>query len=182
MLNFGDPDTTQKATAATSAQIDFIRAICTSSSTAAFIALPLPLSLSLCLCSRVPHTISPFLYLPFYFFAATTKCLYKRHLSPTISAQIDFVCVLCTSSSTAAAASLSLSLSLCVFVQGYLTQHTTVSPFLHLPLYFFAATTKCLYKRHLFPTSLLARINFRFVTTGLILCTPLYATKQHFSP
>ena len=38
------------------------------------------------------------------------------------SAQIDFVCVICTSnSSTAAAASLSLSLSLSVFVQGYLT-------------------------------------------------------------
>ena len=30
-----------------------------------------------------PHTISPFLYLPFYFFAATTKCLYKQHLLPT---------------------------------------------------------------------------------------------------
>ena len=33
---------------------------------------------------EVPHTISPFLYLPFYFFAATTKkCLYKQHLLPT---------------------------------------------------------------------------------------------------
>ena len=42
------------------------------------------LSLSLCLCSGVPPTtISPLLYLPFYFFAATTKCLYKRHLFPT---------------------------------------------------------------------------------------------------
>ena len=40
-------------------------------------------SLSLCLCSRVPHTTISFLYLPFYFFAATTKCLYKRHLFPT---------------------------------------------------------------------------------------------------
>ena len=39
-------------------------------------------SLSLCLCSGVPHTISPFLYLPFFFFAATTKCLYKQHLLP----------------------------------------------------------------------------------------------------
>ena len=38
-------------------------------------------------------------------------------------AQIDFVCVICTSnSSTAAVASLSLPPSVCVFVQGYLTQ------------------------------------------------------------
>ena len=66
------------------------------------------------------------------------------------SAQIDFVCVICTSnSSTAPVASLSLPLSLCVFVQGYLT---TISLFIYLPFYFFAATTKCLYKRHLFPT------------------------------
>ena len=47
------------------------------------LSLFLSLSLSLCLCSGVPHTtISPFLYVPFYFFAATTKCLYKRHLFP----------------------------------------------------------------------------------------------------
>ena len=49
------------------------------------------------------------------------------------SAQIDFVCVICTSnSSTAAVASLSLPLSLCVFVQGYLTQqyrHFSTCPF-----------------------------------------------------
>ena len=85
---------------------------CTSSSAAAVAYLSLPLSLSLCLCSGVPHTISPFLYLPFYFFAATTKCLYKQHL---------------------------------------------------------------------LPTSLLASI-FCDVTTGLILCTPLYATSWHFLP
>ena len=67
------------------------------------------------------------------------------------SAQIDFVCVICTSnSSTAAVASLSLPVYVCVFVQGYLT---TISPFIYLPFYFFAATTKCLYKRHLFPTT-----------------------------
>ena len=35
------------------------------------------------------HGEMPFLYLPFYFFAATTKCLYKRHLVPTTSAQIE---------------------------------------------------------------------------------------------
>ena len=138
----------------------------------------LSFSLSVCLCSRVPHTtISPFLYLPFYFFAATTICLYKQHLFPTTSAQIvyDFECVLCTSSSTAAVASLSLPLSLSAFVQGY-TSHNNIA--ISLPtFYFFAATTKCLYERHLFPTSLPGRIIFRFVTTGLILCTPLYATN-----
>ena len=32
--------------------------------------------------------ISPFIYLPFYFFPATTKCLYKWHLFPTTPAQI----------------------------------------------------------------------------------------------
>ena len=94
VLNFGGADTTPKATGAISAQIDFVCVLCTSSSTAAVASLSL--SLSLCLCSRVPHTtISPFLYLPFYVFAATTKCLYKRHLFPTTSAQIDFVFVLC---------------------------------------------------------------------------------------
>ena len=80
VLNFVDADTTQKATGATSAQIDFVCVICTSNSSTADVAsLSLPLSLT---------TISPFIYLPFYFFAATTKCLYKRHLFPTTSAQI----------------------------------------------------------------------------------------------
>ena len=50
------------------------------------------------------------------------------------SAQIDFVCVICTSnSSTAAVASLSFPLSLCVFVQGYLTpqyRHFSTCPFI----------------------------------------------------
>ena len=46
MLNFGDADTIQKATGATSAQIDFVCVICTSnSSTAAVASLSLPLSL-----------------------------------------------------------------------------------------------------------------------------------------
>ena len=68
-----------------STDIDFVCVLCTSSSAAAvaYLSLPLSLSLSLCLCSGVPHTISPFLYLPFYLFAATTKCLYKQHLLPT---------------------------------------------------------------------------------------------------
>ena len=49
-LNFGDADTTQKATGATSAQTDFVCVMCTSnSSTAAVASLSLPLSLSVSL-------------------------------------------------------------------------------------------------------------------------------------
>ena len=88
VLDFVDADTTQKATGATSAQIDFVCVICTSnSSTAAVASLSLPLSLCVFVLGYLT-TISPFIYLPFYFFAATTKCLYKRHLFPTTSAQI----------------------------------------------------------------------------------------------
>ena len=87
VLDFVDADTTQKATGATSAQIDFVCLICTSnSSTAAVASLSLPLSLCVFVLGFLT-TISPFIYLPFYFFAATTKCLYKRHLFPTTSAQ-----------------------------------------------------------------------------------------------
>ena len=117
VLNFGDADTTQKATGATLAQIDFVCVICTSnSSTACCCCLSFSPFLSLSLCVFVQGyltTISPFIYRPFYFFAATTKCLYKRHVIPYyLSTDIDFVCVLCTSSSTASVASLSLPLSL----------------------------------------------------------------------
>ena len=47
VLNFGDADTTQKATGATSAQIDFVCEICTSNSSTAAVA-SLSLALSLC--------------------------------------------------------------------------------------------------------------------------------------
>ena len=50
-----------------------------------------------------------------------------------LSTDIDFVCVLCTSSYTAAVASLSLPLSPSVFVRGYLTQqyrHFSTYPFI----------------------------------------------------
>ena len=47
VLNFGDADTTQKATSATSAQMDFVCVVFTSnSSTAAVASLSLSLSLS----------------------------------------------------------------------------------------------------------------------------------------
>ena len=67
-----------------STDIDFVCVLCGYVPVVLLLLLPifLSLSLSLCLCSGVPHTISPFLYLPFYFFAATTKCLYKQHLLP----------------------------------------------------------------------------------------------------
>ena len=138
ILNFGDADTTQKAMGATSAQMDFVCVICTSnSSTAAVASLSLPVSLSLCLCSRAAHTtISPFLYLPFYFFAATTKCLFKRHLFPTTSAQIYttlYVYYVPVVLLLLLPLFLSLYLSLSVFVQGYLTQqyrHFSTCPFI----------------------------------------------------
>ena len=70
VLNFGDADTTQKATGATSAHIDFVCVICTSNSAVASLSLPL----SVCVfVQEYLTTISPFIHLPFYFFAATTK-------------------------------------------------------------------------------------------------------------
>ena len=89
VLNFVDADTTQKAMGATPAQIDFVCVICTSnSSTAAVASLSLPLSLSMSLFKGTSQRYRHLSNLPFYFFAATTKCLYKRHLFPTTSAQI----------------------------------------------------------------------------------------------
>ena len=87
VLNFVDADTTQKATGATSAQIVFVCVICTSnSSTACCCCLSFSPTLSVCVfVLGYLTTISPFIYLPFNFFAATTKCLYKRHLFPTTS-------------------------------------------------------------------------------------------------
>ena len=55
VLNFGDADTTQKATGASSAQIDFVCVICTSNSSYCCCCLSFSPSLSVCLCSRVPH-------------------------------------------------------------------------------------------------------------------------------
>ena len=59
MLNFGDADTTQKATGATSAQMDFVCVICTSnSSTAAVASLSFPLSLCVSLFKGTSHNIA----------------------------------------------------------------------------------------------------------------------------
>ena len=48
MLNFGDADTTQKATGATSAPIDFVCVVCSSNSSAAAAVASLSLPLSVC--------------------------------------------------------------------------------------------------------------------------------------
>ena len=112
VLNFGDADTTQKATGATSAQIDFVCVICASnSSTAAVASLSLPLCV--CLCSRVPHNDIA-IYLPaLLFFRSYNEVFVQTAFIPYyLSTDIDFVCVLRTSSSAAAVAYLSLPLSL----------------------------------------------------------------------
>ena len=134
VLNFVDADTTQKATGATSAQIDFVCVICTSnSSTAAVASLSLPLSLSVSLfkgaSQRYRHlkknqtTARPSEHPPvmgekmsaFLFFRSYNEVFVQTSFIPYyLSTDIDFVCVLCTSSSAAAVAYLSLPLSLSV--------------------------------------------------------------------
>ena len=112
VLDFVDADTTQKATGATSAQIDFVCVICTSNSCC---CLFLSLSLCVCLCSRVPHNDIA-IYLPaLLFFRSYNEVFVQTAFIPYyLSTDIDFVCVLCTSSSAAAVAYLSLPLSLSV--------------------------------------------------------------------
>ena len=124
VLNFGDADITQKATGSTSAQIDFVCVICTSnSSTAAVASLSLSLSLSVSLFKGTSHNIAISLPALFSFFRSYNEVFVETTFIPYyLSTDIDFVCVLCTSSSTAAGASLSFPLNLSVFVQGYLTQ------------------------------------------------------------
>ena len=153
MLNFGDADTTQKATGATSAQIDFVCVICTSNSSTADVAsLSLPLSLCLSLFKSTSHNNIAISLPALLFFRSYNEVFVQTAFIPYyLSTDIDFVCALCTSnSSTADVASLSIPLSLCLCSR---VPHTTKSPFLSVPFYFFAATTKCLYKRHLFPTT-----------------------------
>ena len=126
----------------------------------------------MCLCSRVPHNDIA-IYLPaLLFFRSYNEVFVQMAFIPYyLSTDIDFVCVLCvktttrtttcalcTSSSAAAVAYIYLPLSLCVSLFRDTSHNIAIS----VPtLYFFAATTKCLYKRHLLPTSLLASIIFR---------------------
>ena len=114
VLNFGDADTTQKATGATSAQIDFVCVICTSnSSTAAAVAsLSLPLSLCVSFFKGTSHNNIAISLPALLFFRSYNEVFVQTAFIPYyLSTDIDLVCVLCTSSSTAAAvASLSFPL------------------------------------------------------------------------
>ena len=113
VLNFGDADTNQKATGATSAQIDFVCVICTSnSSTAAVASLSLPLSLCVSLFKGTSQRYRHLSTCPFIFRSYNEVFVQTAFIPYYLSTDIDFVCVLCTSSSTAAVASLSLPLSL----------------------------------------------------------------------
>ena len=121
--------------------------------------------------ARCHFSTCPFIFRSFNEVFAQTAAFIPYYLST----DIDFVCVLCTSSSPAAVASISPPLSLSVFVQGYLTQqyrHFSTYPLIFSQL----QRSFCTNGIHsLLPC--LARIVFRFVTTGLILCTPFYATN-----
>ena len=134
VLNFGDADTTQKATGATSAQIDFVCVICTSNSyTAAVAYLSLPLCVCVSLFKDTSHNNIAISLPALLFFRSYDEVFVQAAFMPYyVSTDIDFVCVLCTSSSTPAVTSLSLRLSLSVFVQGYLTQyrHFSTYPFI----------------------------------------------------
>ena len=80
------------------------------------------------------HGEMPFLKPAHLLFRSYNEVFVQTAFIPCyLSTDIDFVCVLCTSSSTAAVASLSLPLSLSVFVQGCLTQqyrHFSTYPFI----------------------------------------------------
>ena len=115
VLNFVDADTTQKAICATSAQIDFVCVICTSiSSTAAVASLCLPLSLCVSLFRGTSHNIAISVPTLLFFRSYNEVFVQTAFIPYYLSTDIDFVCVLCTSSSAAAVAYLSLSLSLSV--------------------------------------------------------------------
>ena len=83
VLNFGDADTTQKATGAnTSAQINFVCVICTSnSSTAAVASLSLPLSVCMSLFRGTSHNIA--ISLPtFLFFRSYSEVFVQTAFIP----------------------------------------------------------------------------------------------------
>ena len=174
VLNFVDADTTQKAMGATSAQIDFVCVIYTSiSSTAAVASLSLPLSLSVSLFKGTSQRYRHLSTCPFIFSQLQRSVCTNGIYSLLPQHRIDFVCVLCTSSSAAAVAYLSLPLSLCVFVQGYLTQYRH---FCTYPL-IFSQLHRSVCTNGIYCLLPFWQVLFFDVTTGLILCTPLYATN-----
>ena len=160
----------------------FVRVLCTSSSTATVASLSLPLSMRVSLFKGTSHNNIAISLPALLFFRSYNEVFVQTAFIPYyISTDRYTSNVYCVPVVLLLLLSLFISLSLCVCLCSRVP-YTTISQFLYLPFYFFGATTKCLYKRHLSHTSLLARIIFWFVTTGLILCMPLYATKQHFSP
>ena len=175
VLNFVDADTTQKAMGATSAQIDFVCVICTSnSSTAAVASLFLPLCVCVSLFKGTSQRYRPLSTCPFIFRSYNEVFVQTAFIPYYLSTDIDFVCILCTSSSAAAAvAYLSLPLTLCVFVQGYLPQyrHFCTYPF------FFSQLQRSVCTNGIYCLLPFWQVLFFDVTTGLILCTPLYATN-----
>ena len=123
VLKLGNADTTQKATGATSAQIDFVCVICTSNSSivaAAVASFSLPLSLSVYVLVQgyLTQQYRQFSTCPLIFSqlqrSVCTNGIYS--LLPQHRYRPCFV--LCTSSSTAAVASISSPLSLSVLFKG----------------------------------------------------------------
>ena len=115
--------------------IDLVYVICTSnSSTAAVASLYLPPSLGVSLFKGISHNNIVISLPALFIFRSYNEVFVQTVFIPYyLSTDIDFVRVLCTSSSTAAVASLSLPLPLSVFVQGYLTQqcrHFSTYPFI----------------------------------------------------
>ena len=113
----------------------------------------------MCLCSRVPHNDIA-IYLPaLLFFRSYNEVFVQTAFIPYyLSTDIDFVCVLCTSSSSAAVACLSLPLSLCVSLFRSTSHNIAIS----VPtLLFFRSYNEVFVQQHLLPTSLLASIILR---------------------
>ena len=83
----------------------------------------------MCLCSRVPHNDIA-IYLPaFLIFRSYNEVFVQTSLIPYyLSTDIDFVCVLCTSSSAAAVAYLSISVPLSLSVSLFRgTSHNNIA-------------------------------------------------------
>ena len=175
VLNFVDADATQKAMGATSAQIDFVYVICTSnSSTAAVASLSLPLSLCVSLFKGTSQRYRHLSNCPFIFSqlqrSVCTNGIYSllpqhRYRLRMCTMYQEFCCYCCLSFSP--------SLSLSVFVQGYLKQyrHFCTYPFV------FSQLQRSVCTNGMYCLLPFWQVLFFDVTTGLILCTPLYATN-----
>ena len=97
-----------------STDIDFVCVLCTSTSAAAVAYLSFPLSLSLSLFRGTSHNIAISVPTLLFFHSYNEVFVQTAFIPYYLSTDIDFVCVLCTSSSAAAVAYLSFPLSLSV--------------------------------------------------------------------